>query len=177
MIEGSFVPKQDIVGAAPADRLGRRIRQPRRLHLCRPGVTVISAAPKPHTEVLLTSRRTRLICLLPNGYWHIPCERRKPNTCESESVVKFAIEIGETEKHRLEYNFNQLLGSLVIKVNEKPIKKSLRLINEPVLEVHAFVVGDHEKSSVRIEKERNQLLGCKNRLYVNNRLVKVFSGL
>ena len=91
--------------------------------------------------------------------------------------MKFAIEIGDTEKHRLEYNFNQLMGSLVIKVNDKPVKKSVRLINEPVLEIHAFVVGDHEKSSVRIEKERKQLLGCKNRLYVNNRLVKVFHGI
>ena len=91
--------------------------------------------------------------------------------------MRFAIEIGDTEKHRLEYNFNQLLGSLVIKVNEKAIKKSVRLINEPILEVHAFVIGDHEKSNIRIEKERKPLLGCKNRLYVNNRLVKVFSGI
>jgi len=91
--------------------------------------------------------------------------------------VRFAIEIGDTEKHRLEYNFNQLLGSLVIKVNEKAIKKSVRLINEPVLEVHAFVVGNREKSDVRIEKERKPLVGCKNRLYVNNRLVKVFNGM
>jgi hypothetical protein len=91
--------------------------------------------------------------------------------------VKFAIEIGDTEKHRLEYHFNQLLGSLVIKVNEKPIKKSLRMVNEPIFEVHAFVVGEQEKSEVRIEKERKPLIGCKNRLYVNNRLVKVFSGL
>jgi hypothetical protein len=100
-----------------------------------------------------------------------------PNVSNSENAVKFAIEIGDTEKHRLEYNFNQLMGSLVIKVNDKPIKKSVRLINEPVLEVHAFMVGNHEKSNVRIEKERRQLLGCKNRLYVNNRLVKVFNGV
>jgi len=91
--------------------------------------------------------------------------------------VKFAIEIGETEKHHLEYNFNQLLGRLVIKVNEKLVKRSLRLMNEPLLEVHAFVVGDQEKSSVRIEKERKALVGCRSRLYVNNRLVKVFSGI
>jgi hypothetical protein len=91
--------------------------------------------------------------------------------------VKFVIEIGDTEKHRLEYHFNQLLGSLVIKVNEKPIKKSLRMVNESVLEIHAFVVGEREKTDVRIEKERKPLIGCKNRLYVNNRLVKVFSGL
>ncbi len=91
--------------------------------------------------------------------------------------MKFVIEIGEAEKHRLEYNFNQLLGSLVIKVNEKAVKKAVRLINEPVLEVHAFVVGEREKSNVRIEKERRQLLGGRHRLYVNNRLVKVFSGI
>ena len=91
--------------------------------------------------------------------------------------MKFAIQIGETEKHRLEYHFNQLLGTLLIKVNEKPIMKSVRLLNEPVLEVHDFVVGDQEKSNVRIEKERRALIGCKNRLYVNNRLFKVFSGL
>ncbi len=91
--------------------------------------------------------------------------------------MKYAIEIGDTEKHRLEYHFNQLLGTLLIKVNEKPIRKSVRLLNEPVLEVHDFVVGDQEKSSVRIEKERKALVGCTNRLYVNNRLVRVFNGL
>ena len=91
--------------------------------------------------------------------------------------MKFAIEIGDTEKHRLEYNFNQLLGSLVIKVNDKPVKQSVRLINEPILEVHALVVGEHERSEVRIEKERWPLLGCTNRLYVNNRLLRVFNGV
>ncbi len=91
--------------------------------------------------------------------------------------MKFTIEIGENEKHRLEYNFNQLLGSLVITLNEKQLKRSVRLINEPVLEVHAFVVGKHEKSTVRIEKERKPLLGHRNRIYVNNRLTKVFEGV
>lgn len=91
--------------------------------------------------------------------------------------MKFTIEIGETEKHRLEYNFNQLLGSLVIKINERPVKQSLRLVNEPVLEVHVIIVGKHERSEVRIEKERKPLLGHRNRLYVNDRLLKVFEGL
>ena len=102
-------------------------------------------------------------------------EKRTPE--KGINIMKFAIEIGETEKHRLEYHFNQLLGTLVIKINERPVKKSMRLMNEPVLEVHAFVVGKHEQSQIRIEKERKQLLGHKNRLYVNNRLVKVFEGV
>ena len=112
-----------------------------------------------------------------SGHWHNPCAQHLETAYKTNKTVKFAIEIGDVEKHRLEYHFNQLLGSLVIKVNQQPIKKSVRLINEPLLEVHAFVVGDHEKSDVRIEKERKPLLGCKSRLYVNNRLVKVFNGL
>jgi len=91
--------------------------------------------------------------------------------------VKFVIEVGENEKNRLEYNFNQLTGNLLVKVNERPIKKSRRLINEPVLEILVFEVGENERSTVRIEKERKQLLGHRNRLYVNNRLVKVYEGL
>jgi len=91
--------------------------------------------------------------------------------------VRFVIEIGEWEKNRLDYQFNQLLGTMTIKVNERVLKKSVRLINEPVFEVHAFVVGEYEKSRVRIEKQRKQLLGQRNCLYVNNRLVKVFDGV
>ena len=96
---------------------------------------------------------------------------------ERAKLVRFAIEIGQTEKHRLEYNFNQLFGSLVIKVNEKPVKTAVRWVNEPIVEVHVFVVGKHEISEVRIEKERKPLLGHRNRLYVNNRLLKVYEGL
>jgi hypothetical protein len=88
--------------------------------------------------------------------------------------MKFAFEVGETEKNRLEYEFNQLLGRLVVKVNSEPVKQSRRLFNEPVLEIIVVEVGQNEKSTVRIEKERRQLIGHRNRLYVNNRLVKVF---
>ena len=91
--------------------------------------------------------------------------------------MKFSIEIGQIEKHRLEYQFNQLLGSLTIKINEQPVKQTVRLINEPVSEVHVFVVGKYERSEIRIEKERKPLLGHRNRLYVNNRLLKVFEGV
>jgi len=91
--------------------------------------------------------------------------------------MKFSIVIGETEKNRLEYKFNQLFGSLLIKVNEQPIKQVTRLINEPQLEIHILTIGKFEKSTVRIEKERKPLLGHRNRLYVNNRLLKVYEGV
>ena len=87
--------------------------------------------------------------------------------------MRFCIEFGEKEKYRLEYNFNQLFGRLMIKVNGRPIKVTYRFVNEPVKEVHVFEIGRFEKSEVRIEKQRRQLFGHLNRVFVNNRLVKV----
>jgi hypothetical protein len=91
--------------------------------------------------------------------------------------MKFAVEVGEVEKNRLEYHYNQFLGSLIIKVNNVPVKKLVRHLNEPVLEVHTFLIGDKEKTAVRIEKQRMPLIGHTNRVYVNDRLMRVFRGL
>ena len=90
--------------------------------------------------------------------------------------MKFKIEVGEIEKHQVEFNHNQLLGSLMIKVDKKPVVRNTRLLNEPVREVYEFVVGQMEKSEVRIEKLRKQLFGSRNSVYVGNRLVRVFEG-
>lgn len=91
--------------------------------------------------------------------------------------MKFKIAVGEVEKHEVEYHHNQLIGSLLIKVDEKVVHHSRRLINEPVREIHQFVVGQMERSEVRIEKLRKQLFGTRNNVYVGNRLVHVFEGL
>lgn len=90
--------------------------------------------------------------------------------------MKFTIEIGEAEKCRVEYSFNQLTGTLVIKVNQQPVKKTVRWINEPKFEVHDLEVGEMERHTIRIEKERKVFLGHRNRVFVDNRLVRVFDG-
>jgi hypothetical protein len=97
--------------------------------------------------------------------------------CSRKECVKFEIDIGETEKHRLAYQYNQLLGRLVIKVNQKPVKEITRLLNEPLLEIHELTLGRQETFNVRIEKERKAFFGHTNRLYVNNRLFRVYEGL
>ena len=66
--------------------------------------------------------------------------------------MKLILEVGEIEKHIVEFKFNQLLGNLVIRVDSEPILNSTRLINEPVYEVFNFVVGQKEKAAVRIEQ-------------------------
>jgi hypothetical protein len=94
-----------------------------------------------------------------------------------DCAVRFSLEVGEVERHSLEYHFNQLLGCLVIKVDERPYQRSVRLFNEPVHEVHVVVLGEHERYTVRIEKQRKPLFGHRNRVFVNNRLLKVVEGL
>lgn len=91
--------------------------------------------------------------------------------------MKFSLEIGDSEKHTIEYEFNQFLGALTIKVNQKPVKKFIRLFNEPVKELHVFMAGEDEKVAVKIEKERKLLFGQKNRVFVNDRLVKYCEGI
>lgn len=91
--------------------------------------------------------------------------------------MKFKIEVGDIEKHQIEFNHNQLMGSLLIKVDKQPVRQYVRLLNEPVQEVFEFVVGQMEKSEVRIEKLRKQLFGSRNSVYVGNRLVRVFEGI
>ena len=55
--------------------------------------------------------------------------------------MKFSFEVGELEKHRVEFNFNQLCGTLLIRVDNKPVHRATRLLNEPVHEVFDFMVG------------------------------------
>ena len=90
--------------------------------------------------------------------------------------MKFIVEVGEAEKHLLEFNFNQLLGNLLIRVDEKTVFQSTRVFNEPVSEVYHFVIGNAERLPVRIEKRRKPLLGHRNAVYVGNRLTRVIEG-
>jgi hypothetical protein len=90
--------------------------------------------------------------------------------------MRFKIELGQNEKHTVEYEFNQLLGKLTIKVDQKPVQQSVRLFSEPVREDFTFDVGEHEKYTVRIEKLRKHLFGQVNRVFINNRLTQLYQG-
>ena len=87
--------------------------------------------------------------------------------------MRFTLEVGNVDKHLVEFNFNQLLGTLDIRVDQRPVYQSKRIFNEPVHEVYHFVIDGAEKSDVRIEKRRKQLFGHNNSIYVNDRLTRV----
>jgi hypothetical protein len=90
--------------------------------------------------------------------------------------MKFILEIGEFEKHVVEFDFNQLLGKLHIRVDNETIVQQTRVFNEPLHEVFDFMVGQREKAAVRIEKRRKQLFGHRNRVFIDNRLARVMDG-
>jgi hypothetical protein len=91
--------------------------------------------------------------------------------------MKFSFEVGDLEKHHVEFNFNQLCGTLRISVDNKPIHRATRFLNEPIHEVFDFMVGNTERWPVRIEKRRKPLFGSRNVVSVNHRLVRVVEGL
>ena len=92
--------------------------------------------------------------------------------------MKFCIEVGEIKKHRIEYDFNQLLGRLIIRLDRKEVMRNIRLFNEPIRETHRVQVAETELVlvAVRIEKERRQFFGQKCRVFLNERLYKFFQG-
>jgi hypothetical protein len=87
--------------------------------------------------------------------------------------MKFSFEVGEIEKHQIEYSFNPLLGVLVVKVDGKPVKRHIRLVNEPMRETHDMVVGSREPQSIRFDRERTSTFSRRGCVFVNNRLLKV----
>lgn len=96
---------------------------------------------------------------------------------QRKDFMKFSLEIGETQKHLVEFQFDQLLGKSVIKVNQQEIMRSVRLFNEPLKVTHTIRVSEDERLQVRIEKERKLLFGQKCRVFVNDRLFKCYEGV
>jgi hypothetical protein len=58
------------------------------------------------------------------GYCRALCKR-------SQGDHEIQHRSGELKKHQIVYDFNQLLGRLVIKLNQQEVKRRIRLFNEP----------------------------------------------
>ena len=90
--------------------------------------------------------------------------------------MEFSIEVGDAKKRRIESEFNQLLGRLVIKTNQQEVKRRVRWFNEPRKETHMLQLPTAEPLTVRIEKER-RLLGSKCLVFLNERLFRCYEGV
>ena len=91
--------------------------------------------------------------------------------------MKFNIELGKAKQHQIAFEFNQLLGRLVIKYGQQEITRSVRWFNEPLKETHVLRVEGDEPLTVRIEKERRRIFGSKCLVFLNERLFRCYEGI
>jgi hypothetical protein len=90
--------------------------------------------------------------------------------------MRFSFEIGDTEKHSVEFEFNQLFGRTRIVLDGREIKRTRRLFSEPLRQDHEFSVDEKGALVVRIEKERQIIFASKYRIFLNRRLMSVKQG-
>jgi len=91
--------------------------------------------------------------------------------------MKFTVEVGEVEKQRIDFSFNQLLGRTVIRANGQEVKRSVRLFSEPVFDRHVLEFAEKERVELKIEKQRKHLFRSRYFVFVNNRLMQCFQGI
>jgi len=91
--------------------------------------------------------------------------------------MKLNLTLGEMENNLLEYSFNQLFGTSIIKVNREVVLKKTRWFSEPLQQIHEVEVGTDEICHVRIETDRKLLVGHRCRVFVNQRLTRVCDGI
>jgi hypothetical protein len=117
--------------------------------------------------------------------------------------VKFSFEVGDREKHMVDFSWNQFWGALKIRVDGRLVKSKAITLSSPtnlfgeleappeekwnvggleiqLVERWSFEVGEQEKHQVSIEKERAKLIAWakpqKYQVYVDNRLVEEHEG-
>lgn len=74
-------------------------------------------------------------------------------------ILTFGFDVGTTERHRVEFRFNQDIGNLRITVDGRPVIRRFEMLSFSTTRNYEFTVGEVEKHSVLIEKTRERLLG------------------
>jgi len=89
--------------------------------------------------------------------------------------MQFAFDVGINERHRVEFNFNQMWGNLSVKVDGYPIVSDFLVLSLSLVRKYQVVVGRVEQHLIVIEKERKLFFAGfrrhKYRIYVDNQLV------
>ena len=91
--------------------------------------------------------------------------------------MRFTLEVGDRERHSVEFAFNQLLGQSMVKVDGRPVFTKKRWFSEPVVASFDLDFGTRERIHLRIEKERKHLFASKYKVYIDNRLTQLYQGI
>jgi hypothetical protein len=68
--------------------------------------------------------------------------------------LQFSFPVGETERHIVNFSFDQSWGFLTISVDGRPVIRDWRLISFRLTKEYRFTVGERERHDVVIIKER-----------------------
>lgn len=94
--------------------------------------------------------------------------------------MRFSFEVGHAEKHIVEFEFNQFLGNLSIKVDGNDRINDFRTFSFKLIKTYEFEVGNEEKHQVKIEKIRKLVLAgfrkTKYKVYIDGILDREFEG-
>ena len=95
--------------------------------------------------------------------------------------MQFSFEVGEHERHTVRLDYNQMVGTMLIRVDDQVVINELRVFSLSLVRKYEFFVGTEERHAVRIEKERKLFLaGLRNqkyRVYVDGRLIREYEGM
>lgn len=69
---------------------------------------------------------------------------------------QFEFEVGDAERHRVEFRFNQSVGNLRISVDGNPVVKRFEMMSLSTTKRYEFTVGQTERHEVAIEKTRKR---------------------
>jgi hypothetical protein len=76
-----------------------------------------------------------------------------------ERHLDFEFEVGESERHNVAFQFDQMWGPLKISVDGKRVIRKLGMFSLRRTSRYEFSVGSSEPHEVRIEKTRKALVG------------------
>lgn len=94
--------------------------------------------------------------------------------------MKISFEVGTSEKHQVEFYFNQVWGNLYISIDGQKIMKGFEIIDFEFTKKFNILVGVDEKHYVSIEQERCKVFGGlrkqKYRVFIDKVKIKELHG-
>ncbi len=95
-------------------------------------------------------------------------------------MLKFNFQVGNKEKHDIEFFFNQFWGHVSIKVDGVDIYKTIKVIALTLTFMYEFNVGTEEIHTIKIEQIRKLIFaGFREylaKVYVNGELMHEYQG-
>lgn len=94
--------------------------------------------------------------------------------------MQFSFTVGKHETHRVDFSFDQFIGTLEIKVDGQTAVKDFRMFSLKLTKRYELVVGVNEKHQVVIEKKRKLFLAGmrpqRYRVFVDGALMQTYGG-